>query len=230
MSAPAQDLTRPGDQALAARIAARDPEAVRTLVTANNQRLFRTAWSILGNRAEAEDVVQSAYLHAFAAIGSFEGRASLGTWLMRIAINEARQRLRAARRRAARLDADSVIDLGDYREKLMRGSLQGTAPDADLARAQIRTLLENAIADLPRDLRTVFVLREVEGLAVDDVAGALGIPDTTVRTRHLRARRRLQNALEPDLRTALRGSFPFAGPDCAAMTDRIIRAWSGQAR
>lgn len=226
MTAPAHDLAHAGDNALAARIAARDAKAVRALVTANNQRLFRTAWSILGNRAEAEDVVQTAYLRAFAAIGSFEGRASLGTWLMRIAINEARQRLRAARRRAARLDAESVVDLGEYREKLMRGSLQGAAPDADLARGQIRALLEGAIADLPPDMRTVFVLREVEGLAVEDVAEALDIPQATVRTRHLRARRRLQDALEPDLRATLNGSFPFAGADCSALTERVLRAWS----
>src|SRR3954449_6459887 len=87
------------DMALARLIAIRDADAVRLITQRNNQRLFRAAWSILKNRADAEDAVQSAYLRAFAAIDGFEGRSSLSTWLTRIAINEALGRQRTARRR-----------------------------------------------------------------------------------------------------------------------------------
>src|SRR5687768_351682 len=153
------------DAALARLVAARDADAVRLVTQRNNQRLFRAAWSILKDRSEAEDAVQSAYLSAFAAIESFEGRASLSTWLTRIAINEALGRARSAQRRRAQLDAASVAVLDDYREKLMRGSIDGTAPDAELARSQMRGLLEQAIAALPDDFRLVFVLRDIEGLS-----------------------------------------------------------------
>ena len=111
--------------------------------------------------------MQSAYLKAFAAIGSFEGRSSLSTWLTRIVINEALGRQRSAKRRRAQLDGSSVTVLDDYREKLMRGSMSGTSPETELARVQIRRLLEQAIAALPEDFRLVFVLREIEGMTVE---------------------------------------------------------------
>ena len=102
------------DVQLAQLLAARDANAVRLVTTRNNQRLFRTAWSILKHRAEAEDAVQSAYLKAFAAIESFEGRSSLSTWLTRIVMNEALGRQRSAKRRRAQMDGTSVTVLDDY--------------------------------------------------------------------------------------------------------------------
>ncbi len=215
------------DPALARLIAERDVAAVRLVTMRNNQRLFRAAWSILKNRAEAEDAVQSAYLKGFAKIAGFEGRSSLSTWLTRIAINEALARDRSARRRRWNLDNASVAVLDDYREKLMRGSMSGTAPDADLARMQLRRVLEDAIAGLPAPFRTVFVLREVEGLSVEETAESLGIVPATVKTRLLRARRRLQEALAPEVKNALSGTFPFAGADCAAITERVVQAYCG---
>jgi RNA polymerase sigma-70 factor (ECF subfamily) len=212
------------DLALARFVAARDPEAVRLLTERNNQRLFRAAWSVLRNRAEAEDAVQSAYLRAIAAIHRFEGRSSLSTWLTRIAINEALGRQRAVRRRRAHIEAGEVAFLDDYREKLMRGSTSGSAPDEGVAREQIRRLLEEAIGRLPPAFRTVFVLREVEGLGVEETAETLGILPATVKTRHLRARRRLQEDLAPEVKNALTGAFPFAGADCARMTERVLAA------
>ena len=217
------------DEALASLIADRDPGAVRLVTQRNNQRLFRAAWSILGNRAEAEDAVQSAYLRAFAAIASFEGRSTLSTWLTRIVINEALGRARAARRRRAHVDDGSVAFLDGYREKLMRGSSSGTAPDAEFARAQLRSLLEQAIGALPPDFRLVFVMREIEGLSVDETAQSLGLVPATVKTRHLRARRRLQQSLAPDVKSALAGAFPFAGADCVAITEAVVSRFCGDA-
>ncbi|TFI57698.1 RNA polymerase sigma factor [Sphingomonas parva] len=215
------------DVALAARVARGDAAAVRVVTQRHNQRLFRTAFAILGNRSEAEDAVQSAYLSAFRAIGRFEGRASLATWLTRIVVNESLGRARAAKRRRERLDPRSVVVLDDYRERLMAGSTSAAPPDAALARAQIRQMLEQAIARLPEAFRLVFVLREVEGLSIEEVAAAVGIPEGTVKTRHLRAKRRLQEALAPELKTALSGTFPFLGPSCEAMTRRVTAALCG---
>ena len=215
------DFAALDDAELAGLCAARDGEAAKHLITVNNQRLFRTAWSILKDRSEAEEAVQAAYLSAFAKIGGFEGRSSLSTWLTRILVNEALGRLRARRRRQAHLEQQGVTMLETYRETLMRGS-EAPAPDAALAREQLRHLIEQAIAALPDSFRTVFVLREVEGLSVEETAETLGLLPGTVKTRLLRARRKLQDALAPEVRSALSGTFPFAGADCEALTARVL--------
>lgn len=211
------------DLGLARRCAAREPAAIRELTAANNQRLFRAAWSILKDRSEAEEAVQSGYLKAFAALEDFAGQSSLSTWLTRIVVNEALGRLRSSARRRRRMEDRGVTMLDDYRDMLMRGS-QPARPDAAIAREELRRLIERAVAALPDMFRTVFVLREVEGLSVEETAQALGIAPATVKTRLLRARRRLQEALEPDVRSALEGVFPFAGAACEAMTVRLLAA------
>jgi RNA polymerase sigma-70 factor (ECF subfamily) len=212
-----------GEVELAQRCAGRDRGAITHVITSNNQRMFRTAWSILRNRAEAEECVQAAYLAAFASIGSFEGRSALSTWLTRIVVNEALGRRRSEDRRRRHLEGKGIALLDDYREALMRGSEPDT-PDVAVAREQIRALLERAVAGLPDIFRTVFVLREIEGLSSEDTAEILGIPVATVKTRLFRGRRRLQEMLAPELGTVLSGTFPFAGSDCAALTDRVLRA------
>lgn len=209
------------DIELARRCAARDREAIRSVITANNQRLFRTAWSILKSRPEAEEAVQSAYLSAFATMDSFEGRSSLSTWLTRIVANEALGRRRAEVRRRRRFEQEGVAMLDDYRDALMRGS-EAEDPGAALAREQIRRLLEKAIGELPCPFRSVFVLREIEGLSNEETAGILNVPVATVKTRLFRSRRRLQELLAPEVRMVLSGTFPFAGSDCVAMANKVL--------
>ena len=217
----ALDYAGMADVELARCCVSGDAEAVRHLVSANNQRLFRTAWSILRNRQEAEDVVQSAYAKGLAAMGSFEGRSSLTTWLTRIAINEALAYRRSQERRRRHLEAEGVEVLETYREQLAKGSY-APSPEAEAAREQLRALLERAIGELPENFRTVFVLHEIEGVSVEEAAQALDIPTGTVKTRLMRARRKLQQSLAPEVRNALTGTFPFAGADCARMTERVI--------
>ena len=208
------------DTELAGRIAARDVAAVRLVTGRNNQRLFRAAWSILKDRSEAEEAVQDGYLKAFNAIGTFAGRSSLSTWLTRIVVNEALDRRRRAQR-SRLLNQESVLVLEEYREKLMAGSITHS-PEKVLMRRQIAKLLETAIGRLPDALRPVFVLREIEGLSVEDTAEALQIPEATVKTRLFRARRRLQKELDPELCDALSETFAFAGADCEALTNRVL--------
>jgi RNA polymerase sigma-70 factor (ECF subfamily) len=217
----ALDYAGMSDLDLAQCCAGGDDEAVRHLVSSNNQRLFRAAWSILKNRSEAEDALQSCYSKALSAIGTFEGRSSLTTWLTRIAINEALARRRAQERRRRHLEAEGVQVLETYREQLAKGSY-APSPEAEAAREQLRAILERAIGDLPENFRTVFVLHEIEGVSVEDAAEALAIPTGTVKTRLMRARRKLQQALAPEVRTALTGTFPFAGLDCARLTERVV--------
>jgi RNA polymerase sigma-70 factor (ECF subfamily) len=218
---PKVDYAALDDMALARLCGTRDREALRHLISTNNQRLFRTAWSILKDRNEAEEAVQATYLNAFAAIHNFEGRSSLSTWLTRIAVNEALGRMRTQRRRRIQLESDGVALIETYRERLAQASA-APAPDASVAREQLRLLIERAVADLPDIFRSVFVLREVEGLSIEETAEALAIPTATVKTRLLRARRKLQQALAPEVKGALTGSFPFAGADCAALTERVL--------
>jgi RNA polymerase sigma-70 factor, ECF subfamily len=222
MTAHAQiDYSAIADVELARLCGSRDRQAMRHLITANNQRLFRTAWSILKDRSEAEEAVQAGYLSAFAAMERFEGRSSLSTWLTRIVVNEALGRLRSQRRRRKRLESEGVALLDMYRERLAQASVE-PAPDATVAREQLRQLIERAVADLPDGFRSVFVLREIEGLSVEETAEALAIPAATVKTRLHRARAKLQQALAPEVKGALCGSFPFAGADCAALTERVM--------
>jgi RNA polymerase sigma-70 factor (ECF subfamily) len=197
---------------------------VRLVTGRNNQRLFRTAWSILKDRSEAEEAVQDGYLKAFGAIGTFAGRSSLSTWLTRIVVNEALARRARAQKRSQLLNQESVVVLEEYREKLMAGSVT-QSPEKALMRRQIAKLLETAIARLPDAFRPVFVLREIEGLSVEDTAEALQIPEETVKTRLFRARQRLQNELDPELCDALAETFPFAGADCEALTNQVIASF-----
>jgi len=215
------DLAALSDVDLARRCGARDADAIRFVIAANNQRLFRAAWSVLKDRAEAEDAVQAAYLSAFGSMATFDGRSALSTWLTRIVINEALGRRRADERRRRHLEEEGVAVLDDYREALMRGS-ESEGPDVSVAREQIRKLLEQAVGKLPESFRSVFVLRDVEGLSSEETAEILDIPIATVKTRLHRSRRRLQEMLAPELKTMLSGTFPFAGNDCAAMADRVL--------
>lgn len=218
----AVDYAKLDDADLARCCAARERGAIQHVIAANNQRLFRTAWSILKSRPDAEEAVQSTYLSAFANIGSFEGRSSLSTWLTRILVNEALGRRRTDERRRRQLEREGVAMLDDYREALMRGSETET-PDTAVAREQVRRLLERAVADLPDLFRTVFIMRDIEGLSGEETAQILGIHVATVKTRLFRARQRLQEILAPELRTALSGTFPFAGADCVALTRRVMK-------
>ena len=176
------------DIELARRIAQRDSMAARLVIKRNNQRLYRAAWSVLKDRSEAEEAVQDGYLKAFAAIGSFAGKSSLSTWLTRIVLNEALGQRRSAQRRSRQLREQSVAIIDEYREKLMSGSDGVMSPEADVARSQIAKLLEAAVADLPEAFRLVLMLRDVDGLSVEETAEVLQISPQTVKTRLLRAR------------------------------------------
>lgn len=195
----------------------RDPDAVRLITRRNNQRLFRAAWSILKNRADAEEAVQDTYLKAFAGAAPYAGGSSLSTWLTRIVINESLGRRRTAERRQATLDRNEVIILENHRDSQR-------APDSELLRTELSRALEAAIAQLPEVFRTVLILRDIEDMSIEDTAAALGIPSQTVKSRLSRARARLRDLLDPQLRTAMTGAFRFAGADCDRLTQRALNA------
>ncbi|MBS0295232.1 MAG: RNA polymerase sigma factor [Proteobacteria bacterium] len=209
------------DAALARRAAARDADAIRLITRRNNQRLYRAAWSVLKHRAEAEEAVQEGYVKAFAAIDGFKGEAALSTWLTRIVLNEALGRRRSLERRARLFDRAGVTGIEDYRERLATGS-SAPSPESAALNRELRGLLERAVSRLPDAFRSVFVLREIEDMSVAETAQALDIPEATVKTRLHRARRHLQDQLDPELRSVFGAAVEFAGADCEGLTAKVM--------
>ena len=188
-----------------------------------NQKLYRTARSILKDDAEAEDAVQEAYLLAYRGIGKFRHDAKLSTWLVRIVVNESLGRLRKRSRRAEviRLDGDSEGRESEPENEMAQMPNSSPAPESPeraAMRAQTRRLLESKIDALPDAFRSVFVLRALEDLTVEETADVLAIPEATVRSRFFRARSQLREALSREIDFALEDAFAFAGARC----DRIV--------
>lgn len=214
------------DAELVRRIGQDDQVAFEIVMRRHNRRLFRVARAILKDDAEAEDALQDAYLDAYRHIAGFRGGARLSTWLTRIVINQALMRLRKQKRervvvpfRGRHLeDPDQAeADVADTRTE---------SPPAATLRAEIRRVLERRIDELPVAFRTVFVMREVEDLTVEETAACLSIPAATVRTRLFRARALLREALARDIDVATGELFGFAGERC----DRIVANALARAR
>jgi len=208
-----------GDDAeLVSRIAGDDHGAFETMMRRHNTKLFRVARSILRDDAEAEDALQDAYLDAYRHIGDFRGGSHLGTWLTRIVINQALMRLRRQKRERV------VVPFGDrhgaepYQAEVDVVDETTESPPNATLRAEVRLMLERRIDKLPLAFRTVFVMREVEDMTVEETAECLGIPAATVRTRLFRARALLREALARDMDVATSDVFGFAGARC----DRIV--------
>ena len=140
---------------------------------------------LVGDDDEAEDVLQEAYMRAFAAIEGFRGEASLSTWLTRITLNEARGRLRR-RRPSVALDALEAAQEAGAALVVFPRSISGLSPEREAARSETRRLMEAAIDELPEPFRLVFILREIEECTVEETAGQLDILPETVKTRLFR--------------------------------------------
>ncbi|TIV72958.1 MAG: RNA polymerase sigma factor, partial [Mesorhizobium sp.] len=168
------------------RALAREAGAFRAIIKTHNQRLYRIARGVVRNDTEAEDVVQEAYMRAFASLDAFRGDASLATWLSRIVINEALGRLRKKKRMAAMPEnAEAEI----IRFPLNPSDLNpGDDPERTMAQRQILALVERATDSLPDVYRTVFVARVIEGLSIEETADLLDVRPQTVKTRLHRAR------------------------------------------
>lgn len=212
------DLT---DEELIRRCRLRDESAVRALTQRYNRRLYRLARGIVRNDAEAEDIVQDAYVRAFTSLDRFRGDATFGTWLTRIALNEALGRVRSRRTMV------SWPETGDepIRAQILHFPSASTSadPEATMATREIRLLLERAIDELPDAFRAVFIARMVEGLSIEETAELFNLKPETVKTRVHRARARLRTSLESQIGTTMAETFPFDGARCHRMTDAVIR-------
>ena len=209
------------DLDLVVKARGRDPDAFRTIMKRNNLRLYRLARSVVRNDAEAEDIVQEAYLQAFAHLDRFRGEARLATWLSRITINEALARLRRQRRRQAvhRLAASAP----DAQIIPFPQNTLGDDPERSMAQRQILRLVEQATDNLPAAFRVVFVARVIEGLSVDETAGLLGLRPATVKTRLHRARALVRHELDEQIGPVLLEAFPFAGRRCDRLSAAVMK-------
>ena len=199
-----------------------DREAFRAIMQRHNQRLFRVARAVVNNDDEAEDVLQDAYLKAFAAIAAFRGESGLNTWLTAITLNEARGRLR--RRRPS--ESLEVMEANGDRIIPFPGMAEIADPEAEAVRSETRRLLERAIDGLTDEFRIVFMLREVEGLSVEETAAQLDLNPQTVRTRLFRARQSLRQSLVSTLSSGMEDVFPFLGARCSRIADRVLERLS----
>jgi RNA polymerase sigma-70 factor, ECF subfamily len=208
------------DVELVARISRADQRAFETLMRRHNGRLFRVARAIVRDDADAEDVLQEAYLDAYRSLAQFRGDSQVGTWLVRIVANRALMRLRKQKRDRVVVSINQPRSSDDRSDTLEFPDRHSESPPAAALRAEVRRLIEQRIDELPVAFRTVFVLREVEELTVAEAAECLGIPAATVRSRLFRARALLRDALARDMDIATGDVFAFAGQRC----DRIVAA------
>jgi RNA polymerase sigma-70 factor, ECF subfamily len=208
------------DAELVSHMARGQPRAFEIAMRRHNQLLYRTARSILRNDRDAEDCVQEAYLQAFRAIATFRGESKLSTWLARIVINQALERMRKRKKEDGDVSLDNVLDIDTHLAVVAAARFQPEQPEALAVRDEVGRLLERHIDRLPAAFRTVFVLRALEELSVEETAATLGIPEATVRTRFFRARSLLRAALEQQVDLALGDAFSFDGARC----DRIVFA------
>src|SRR6516164_7138291 len=173
MGVAASERARDGiaETQLLAGMRAGDPAAFAVLMRSNNQRLYRLARGFLRDDLEAEEVVHDTYVRAFTHLDSFKGRSSLATWLARIVSNEALGRLRRRR---------PTVDIGEMAETLAADAgpfaTAEPTPEQAIARREIRNAIEKAVDELPPYFRSVFMLRAIEQLSVEETASCLGIP------------------------------------------------------
>lgn len=217
MEAPATE----SDEALLAGLREGHARAFEQLMRRYNRLLFRAARAIVPDDAEAQDVVQEAWLRAFLGLRSFRGEASLGSWLTRIATNQA---ITHHRKRGRWVSWDgSCEDLPpDLDEASAMQPMPLRSAEDEVARLELRRLLERAIDLLPPIYRSVFILRAVHGLTVEDTAAGLQVSPEVVKTRFLRARALLRARLQADPEGGAATLHDFGGCRCHAIVEAVL--------
>ena len=208
------------EAALIARAVDGDAAAFEVLMRRHNQLLFRTARSFMASDAEAEEVAQEAWMHAWRGLAGFRAEARLSTWLVRITRNEALGRLR--RRSAPVIPLEAAMTASDPQTRLAMTDTPERNPEQQLARREMRALIEAQIDRLPEIFRTVFMLRAIEEMSVEEVAEALDIPEATVRTRFFRARSLLREGLAQEIDLGTSAAFGFDGARCDRMVSTVL--------
>ena len=193
MPSPAESVVEPD---LIERVKAGESELFYLLIEPYQRAVYAVAFSVLGNEADAEDVAQESFLKAYAKLNQFRAECKFSTWLIQIAVNEARMRRRKERKALYEsIDEGYMDDAGDYSPRDFADWRE--IPSEALAEKQLKDALSRAIASLKPIYREVFILRDVQGLNIRETADALGLNEPLVRTRLLRARLQMRDALAP---------------------------------
>lgn len=200
------------DEEIVGRVKAGDTALYEIIMRRYNQRLYRVARGILRDDAEAEDVMQDAYVRAYEHLDQFAGRAPFSAWLTRIAVHEALGRLRLRKR-------NSQLDDTEQDGELSMNMVE-TSPDPEqrASRAELGQLLEEALLDLPEQYRTVMMLRDIEELSTSETAAALELTEENVKVRLHRGRAMARGWLLARVGANAKSAFPFMGVRC----DRVV--------
>lgn len=204
------------DAEVVSRVLGGEAPLFEILMRRYNQRVYRAVRSVLRGDDEAEDAMQQAWLDCYAHLDQYQGTASFSTWLTRIALNEALER--TARRRSPMRSIEEIPE----DDEAMRSTNQD--PEGGAADREIVRMLESAVEELPEIYRSVFVLREVEGMSTSDAALALGASEEAVKVRLHRARLALRDGLYARAGVAAPSAFAFLGWRC----DRTVSAVMGR--
>src|SRR5215469_7928097 len=203
------------DDEVVRRVLEGEPALFEILMRRYNQRLFRVTRSIVTNDLEAEDIIQDAYVRAYEHLGQFQGRARFSTWLTKIAIYEAYARLR-------RTDYRKVDSISGLEDQGLEVKSTGRDPEQQIYDGELKMLLEKAFDALPDDYRSVFMLREIEGLSTAETAECLELSEENVKTRLHRARALLQRELYSLVGANANMAFQFLGPRCDRIVARVL--------
>jgi RNA polymerase sigma-70 factor (ECF subfamily) len=189
------------ERLLIARLRQRDEAAFNEVVRLHGDKVFNLVLRMVGTRAEAEDIAQEVFVTVFKSIDSFRGDAKFTTWLLRIAANHSKNRIKyLARRRSDRngLDGATEAQLADQGKAPVQGHID--APDAILEAAELETIMQEAIATLDEEHRLLVVLRDIEEMSYEEIAQITGLPEGTVKSRLHRARMALKEQMQGRLR------------------------------
>ena len=209
------------DMEIARRLAGGDTAALEIVMRRNNQTLYRAARSILRNDEDAEEAVQDTYLKAYRAISAYKGGSKLSTWLTRIAINEALARRRKFQHRADLIQLHQSALISEPAEGIQMQPISDS-PESTVRRSEIRRLIEQHIDQLPEIFRSVFVLRALEEMSVEETAICLDLPEATVRTRYFRGRALMREAVAREIDLSYEESFSFDGERCDRIVENVL--------
>ncbi|SRR5712692_2837417 len=184
------------DATAVAQVRAGKPDAFRVLVERHSRQVFRLTFRMTGNEQDAEDVVQETFLRAYRQLHRFDGRASFGTWLYRIAANCSLDLIRARKRREVQ---QTTVTDDEGNEMVASAAATDPTPERLAYSGELKELLQPALEQLSPMERTAFVLRHYEGMCIEDIGRALGVHAGAAKHSVFRAVQKLRRALEPAL-------------------------------
>jgi len=224
LTQPPPLASHPGlaDTILAQRVGDADHGAFQTLMRQGSRRLFRIARVILKDDLEAEAALQDVYVAAYSALKTFRGDSNVSAWLTRILVKESLGRVDKQRKDTVVIPLRNAGHHPLQTEEVGATIGNPTSSEDATLRAEMRALLEKKLDELPIAFRTVFVLRELEEMTVQETAECLGIPEATVRSRLSRAKSLFRTLVEREIELVLRDVFAFGGDRCEHTVEAVL--------